>query len=211
VVSTLLNLLLAKKDKLKRSELGAHIEEMERMLLESKVNLDTKVIIANVSGIEPYEHEVDAHEESVYMLESFTNLLRAQMLVTICGYFEYAAKKISMQRKCAMINAKSGLEDIISAISRKNIGLIDSSIENTLNEYRYLRNACTHRNISSEKPDKIIARAEKYLSGIKITHHADSGTGRGKIELDNTFLPKALSVHFDTLEILHKYYAEERA
>jgi len=82
------------RDKLKKDRLISHIERLERHISQDHSELTTKEIIADVSGQEFEDYEIDNHIEDRDNFMEFDDLIRAQMLVSICGYFEYAVKRI---------------------------------------------------------------------------------------------------------------------
>jgi len=109
------------QDKGKREELNQHISRLERLILQDDSELKTKEIISSVSPCEPEDHEIDRHIDNVYYLDKFRDLLRAQMLVSICGYFEYTIKRIFNQSEDNPLKKKDGLTEIIDKLHRLEI------------------------------------------------------------------------------------------
>lgn len=202
----------------KKQELGEHIGRLEMLIAKNRSELTTKEIIANVANQEFDDYEIDSHIEEVSLLEKFENIIRVQMLVSVCGYFEYSSIKL-----LSNIGIKENkLVSIIKTISNDKLPIIDTDTHDSLEGCRLIRNFCVHHNSYSHKENDIIYKAHKNIKGIKITPPTglkkikgdliqvpSSVPGKGKIELEKDFLPNALSLHFDTLSKIQKYVEEK--
>ncbi|GEM_PF-3760376 len=198
------------QDKRKLNELHSHIERLETLILQSDAELKTKEYIATASGKEFDDYEIDEHLEKVYALKKFSDLLRAQMLVSICGYFEYAIKRALDQYDTSLLSKEDGLFQVIKKI--EHLDIIDRRVFNYFKEYLVVRNICVHSNSISKNESKDLKSAGKSYQGIKGVYIDDSkhlsenrDKGKGVISLDKEFLPGALSLHFDIIMKVHDF------
>lgn len=194
-----LQLLIIKRQvKTKKDVLEANIELLEELILSRNAELEVQKAISNASGIEREEYEIDLHLQNVDYLNNFNNLLRAQMLVSICGLFEFYLKNALNIAQAGTIGEREGLSDVIVKISsiKGGLQLISSKELNTLNEYKEIRNICVHSNGRSKDKNKKIESAVSILRGVEIEHHKSFSKGKGNIIFTKEFLEAAHSIHF---------------
>ena len=186
-----------------------HIDRLERLLCMEDTDLKVIAIIADVSGREIEDYEIDNHIEDKENLKKFEDLLREQMLVSICGYFEYSVKRLLNlldQNKDAPLGRGDNVIKLIS-----NLGIIDPSTENTLYEYNEIRNTCVHLDSVSTSVNKRLKSASKSyqgITGVKLNHYDPNKerNGIGRVQLEKTkFLNNALAFHFKIISEVLEY------
>jgi len=191
---------------IRRTELVCHADELEVVFLEKKSVLDVRKIISNSSAVEPEDHQVDAYLDEVDSLEKFTELLREQMLVLICGYFEVSVLKLAEVFECRKFKRKNDLASLITGLSSDEGGLniVDLNTKNTLDSYRLIRNKIVHNNHFPSDASSKLSSAAASLKGVKI---CNAGI-RPRLELDRSFVKEAISVHFSVLNQIYNHFKD---
>ena len=196
--------------KIKKIFFQNHIDRLERLIALEDLKLEYGEIVAKAKiGREFEDYELDNYIEDRENLKNFEDLIREQMFVSICGYFEYALRRLLNELDQYKYKPLEISERVLFKI--KELEIIDESTFNTFDEYNTIRNACVHLDSVSPKVNRRMKNASKFGSSIKgfKLKHIDSnkqreGAGRVQIEKD-IFLSNALEFHFKIIPEVSEY------
>jgi hypothetical protein len=185
-----------------------HIDRLERLVAFEDVNLVYGATVDKAKkGREFEDYELDNYIEDRENLKNFEDLIREQMFVSICGYFEYAIRRLL--NELDQYKSLQTTDRVLKII--KDLEIIDKSTFSTCDEYNIIRNTCVHLDSVSTKKDSRLKNASKFgssIKGFKLKHidpnKQREGAGRVQIE-KNVFLSNALEFHFKIIPKVSEY------
>jgi hypothetical protein len=212
-----------KSAELSYERLRFYIETMERLLSEEFSRLYIDELMKSLPTIDE-NNDVEPSDELVQLRDDFPNISRASTLPYIYGHFEQYAYKALRYLPNPGIERCPSTKKIFDELSERFPGAFDDEEKNRLNDYKQIRDACTHNfgNVSNGLYDpKRVVKAANNISGI--THipmfgnwSANDMTPKmnklkytGKLDLSRSFLLDSLQFHFELLSKIFDHVENE--